>query len=550
MDLTNLSANLTNITNTLTEKPSIANLATVLLSFTGFQNWVKLFLIGGVFETCRRVVFRAWDTIVDSVWITVDLEDGDDSYDWMMVWLSQHPSWLKARKLATSTSSFGLEDPPDFFGTAKNDREVRFIVAYDYNSTFWHKRRYVKVMRSKAEGLSYHSTRSLHLSILGGNHQTVQDILAEARVCWQKAREEQISVYASDVRNEWRLITSRPKRPLKSIILDVGVKEAILEDALDFLDSKEWYSERGIPFRRGYLLYGAPGSGKTSLIQSIAGELNLDVYIISLSRAGLDDNSLQELIADLPEHCIALMEDIDAAFHRTLSRDLPDEGEESKELRGSNPNPSAIPQERTSRISLSGLLNALDGVGAQEGRLLFATTNRYEALDAALRRPGRMDVHVEFKLASRYQIGELFKRFYLPTPRTSSTQRSSSKDTTTSKEDDDDRKTSDSGYGTPVNAETEKLIDVELPSEVRDQSLAAITRRRKRDVKISLEELDVLVERFRESILEGEFSMAALQGYLLMHKNQPHRAAECAGKWVEEEMAKREAKRSSEKKDL
>jgi hypothetical protein len=49
-------------------------------------------------------------------------------------------------------------------------------------------------------------------------------------------------------------ITSRPKRPLKSIILDTGVKEAILEDALDFLDSKEWYSERGIPFRRGYLL--------------------------------------------------------------------------------------------------------------------------------------------------------------------------------------------------------------------------------------------------------------------------------------------------------
>lgn len=76
----------------------------------------------------------------------------------------------------------------------------------------------------------------------------------EARACWQQAKAEQVSVYASDSRNEWRLITSRPKRPLKSIILDVGVKESILEDALDFLDSKEWYSERGIPFRRGYLL--------------------------------------------------------------------------------------------------------------------------------------------------------------------------------------------------------------------------------------------------------------------------------------------------------
>ena len=49
-------------------------------------------------------------------------------------------------------------------------------------------------------------------------------------------------------------MASRPKRPLKSVILDAGVKEAILEDALNFLDSKEWYLERGIPFRRGYLL--------------------------------------------------------------------------------------------------------------------------------------------------------------------------------------------------------------------------------------------------------------------------------------------------------
>jgi chaperone BCS1 len=160
-----------------------------------------------------------------------------------------------------------------------------------------------------------------------------------------------------------------------------------------------------------------------------------------------------------------------------------------------------------------------------------------------------MDVHVEFKLASQYQVGELFKRFYLPTPRTSTTQRSLSKDTTTSKDEDGDRKASDSGYGTPDEAETEKLIDVELPTEVQDQSLSAIARRRRRDVKVSVVELDVLMERFRESVPEREFSMAALQGYLLMHKNQPYRAVECAGKWVEEEMVKREARKSSERKD-
>lgn len=541
MDLNNLSANLT---NTLAEKPSIATLATVLLSFTGFQDWLKLFLLGGVFETCRRTAFQAWDYVVDSLWITVDLEEGDDSYDWMMVWLSQHPAWTKARKLAISTSSFGLESPVDSYGNEKPiSRKVRFVTAYDYMFALWHKRRYIRVMRSKAEGMSYHATRSLHLSIFGGTQQIIQDIVAEAKECWEKAKAEHISVYASDARNEWRLITSRPKRPLASIILDSGVKEAILEDALDFLDSKEWYSERGIPFRRGYLLHGAPGSGKTSLIQSIAGELNLDVYVISLSRAGLDDNSLQELISDLPEQCIALMEDIDAAFHQTINRDLPGEGGETEDTKLSNP--SGNPQERCSRISLSGLLNALDGVGAQEGRLLFATTNRYEALDPALRRPGRMDVHVEFKLASQYQVGELFKRFYLPTPRTTS-RRPLFKDTQNPGDEPRNPKASDSGYNTPADSETEKLIDVELPSDVQDQSLSAIARQRKRGVDISLEELDIFVERFKESIPERVFSMAALQGYLLLHKNQPHRAVECVGSWVGEEISKREARKPSE----
>jgi hypothetical protein len=52
----------------------------------------------------------------------------------------------------------------------------------------------------------------------------------------------------------WRHVASRPKRPLKSIVLDPGMKDLLLDDAKDFLESEDWYAERGIPFRRGYLL--------------------------------------------------------------------------------------------------------------------------------------------------------------------------------------------------------------------------------------------------------------------------------------------------------
>lgn len=63
----------------------------------------------------------------------------------------------------------------------------------------------------------------------------------------------------------------------------------LIADAKDFLASEAWYAERGIPYRRGYLLYGVPGSGKTSLIHAIAGELSLDIYVVSLSAKGYAD---------------------------------------------------------------------------------------------------------------------------------------------------------------------------------------------------------------------------------------------------------------------
>jgi len=231
------------------------------------------------------------------------------------------------------------------------------------------------------------------------------------------------------------------------------------------------------------------------------------------------------------------MEDIDVAFHDTSDRELPDEGKAPKEIKG--PVAPRTQRDAMCRVSLSGLLNALDGVGAQEGRILFATTNRFEALDPALRRPGRMDYHIEFKLASQYQIGELFKKFYLHTPRTSTPQRPPSQDSLTSKDYDRNNRFSNPCNGGPVESETEKLVDVESPMGVRDQPLSTIVRRSNHDVELSPEQLNVLVERFRESIPEREFSMAALQGYLLMHRTQPYRAVECARKWVEEEMAKR-----------
>ena len=210
------------------------------------------------------------------------------------------------------------------------------------------------------------------------------------------------------------------------------------------------------------------------------------------------------------------MEDIDAAFHHSISRSS--DSPEKKLITGDKG--SGASSSDTPKISLSGLLNALDGVGAQEGRLLFATTNRYETLDAALRRPGRMDVHVEFKLASQFQAAGLFKRFYTP------------EETATAEEDevvpDDGESDRDSGYSTPPK---EKLVDVELPE---GEKLLASPQK-----ELDLAELVLLSDRFKEYIPDREFSMAALQGYLMMHKGRPYDAIECVQTWVQDEKVKK-----------
>lgn len=122
---------------------------------------------------------------------------------------------------------------------------------------------------------------------------------------------------------------------------------------------------------------------------------------MTLSRENVDDSALNQLFNDLPGRCIILMEDVDVAFVHGVSR--------------SDTEPDAASSlTAKSKLSLSGILNALDGVGAQEGRLLFATTNRIDALDSALCRPGRMDRHIKFQYASQFQAKALFKWFYLP----------------------------------------------------------------------------------------------------------------------------------------
>jgi len=241
--------------------------------------------------------------------------------------------------------------------------------------------------------------------------------------------------------------------------------------------------------------------------------------MLSLSQKGLDDVMLNSLMTQLPEHCIALLEDIDAAFTTGFIRNASSDSSEWEGERGAS----------ATRVTLSGLLNALDGVAAKEGRLLFATTNRYSALDPALIRPGRMDIHVEFRLASRYQARELFRRFYLPDANKQTDRLGCQPGRAgTSHSDADEGSILDSGYATPLDDIADGLSCLALDSAFRGM------RHSVRAPPLTRAQIEHLAAKFSDAVPERELSMASLQGYLMMYKVRPVQAMENIPRWVEE----------------
>jgi len=82
--------------------------------------------------------------------------------DWMLLWLSQHPKLEKAGRFAISDSAPGLKKSAGGDFDPKNGRKAHFLLAYHHVYTFWHKQRYIKVVRLKTE-VSFRESESLHV---------------------------------------------------------------------------------------------------------------------------------------------------------------------------------------------------------------------------------------------------------------------------------------------------------------------------------------------------------------------------------------------------
>lgn len=186
----------------------------------------------------------------------------------------------------------------------------------------------------------------------------------------------------------WESVPFKHPSTFETLALDPARKQQIMADLQSFAKGEQFYRKTGRAWKRGYLLYGPPGTGKSSMIAAMANFLGYDIYDLELTEVQTN-GELRKLLIKTTNKSIIVIEDIDCSLNLTNRS-------KSRQRHVTDPGALAKPDEQSTSMTLSGLLNFTDGLWSCCGseRIFVFTTNHIERLDPALLRSGRMDMHI------------------------------------------------------------------------------------------------------------------------------------------------------------
>ncbi|CAL5325164.1 hypothetical protein CsSME_00004345 [Camellia sinensis var. sinensis] len=218
-------------------------------------------------------------------------------------------------------------------------------------------------------------------------------------------------------RKIWSHVVFEHPATFDTLAMDPKKKQEIVNDLITFTKSKDYYKKIGKAWKRGYLLFGPPGTGKSTMIAAMANLIEYDIYDLELT-AVKDNSELRKLLIDTSGKSIIVIEDIDCSLDLTGQRKKK-EKEKGEKKEGDKANPIEEEEKKKkdtedSKVTLSGLLNFIDGLWSACGgeRIIVFTTNYVEKLDPALIRRGRMDKHIEMSYCS-FEAFKVLARNYL-----------------------------------------------------------------------------------------------------------------------------------------
>lgn len=346
-----------------------------------------LMLVGAVGAYMRSIPEKLWYWIVRQTTMVITVKDDDAAFVWVKEWFLDQKFLKRVRRIDLDT-------------TLQSER-IALIPAPGVH-WFWYEGRPFQTWFTRTENTKERTARrmeSLTFRTIGRDQAFVRRFVDDVIRAHNRRRGVQSWLYTYN--DGWDYSENYTPRLLESVVLEPGDKERLVEDIKRFRSSKQRYSRLGVPYHRGYLLYGPPGTGKTSLVSAVAAHFGLSVYCVNLTE--FNDRNLMSAVSQIPRDSVLLFEDIDCmkGGQKREAADCEDQRAVQREKEGV-----------THGVTLSGLLNVLDGFFAPTGVLFMMTTNYMEALDPALLRPGRIDYKLYLGKATNSQKVDLYIRFF------------------------------------------------------------------------------------------------------------------------------------------
>jgi hypothetical protein len=271
------------------------------------------------------------------------------------------------------------------YGNKQDNFNIELMLPYGKHFIHFRNKKITIISNTYFEPMSKYDSIDFYKQVIVCSNESfeiLEEFIRAAKEYCETGGTDKVTCYIM-THGVWRKLSSQKKRHLNTIYLEQEIIDNLCKDIEKFLSSEEKYEKLGIPYKRNYLFEGVPGTGKTSLILSLASKYDMNVGIISLNKE-LDDYTFMKSISNIPKNTLLVLEDIDGLFD----------------------------EDKQNSLTFSGVLNTLDGLGRQDKLIIIMTTNHLNKLNNSLKRAGRIDYRIHFDYSNKKQIKLMMEKFF------------------------------------------------------------------------------------------------------------------------------------------